>query len=165
MLPLKIPQTLSFSQPDSQNGLGFRGLPNSAGRLGAPDRQLNVKLEVLCSVRKGSTNPCFEAWMIIGHVSAAREPRAIEPLQGAQFQIEPSADFHLRHDHRREPEPANFTFWGESLGLDCDVVPAVRKRRDLGVVPLIAKPLSVCESLPLGPRDQALRGADDSIAL
>ena len=124
-----------------------------------------MKLEVLCSVREGSTDPGFKARMIVGHVSATREPRAIEPLQRAKFEIEPPAYLDLRHDHRREPEPANFALRGESLCLDCDVVSAVFQRRDLGIVPLIAKPLSVCESLAFGPRDQALGGLEHAFAL
>ena len=103
--------------------------------------------------------------MIVGHVSTAREPRAIEPLQRAKLQVDPAAYLDLRHDHRREPEPANFALWGESLGLDCDVVSAVFQRRDLGIVPLIAKPLSVCESMAFGPREKALGGPDHTIAL
>jgi hypothetical protein len=53
--------------------------------LGAPDRQLNVKLKVLCSVCIGATHPGFEGRMIVGHVSATREPCAVEPLQRAKF--------------------------------------------------------------------------------
>jgi hypothetical protein len=137
----------------------------SVGSLRSPDRQLNVNLEVLCSVREGSANPGFKTRMIVGHVSATREPRAIEPLQRAKFQIELAAYLDLRHDHRREPEPANFALWGESLCLDCDVVSAVLQRRDLGVVPLVAKPLPVCELLAFGPRHEALGSPDHGIAL
>ena len=57
----------------------------SAGRLGAADRQLNVNLEVLCSVRERPTDPGFKARMIVGHVSATREPGAVEPLQRAKL--------------------------------------------------------------------------------
>ena len=86
-------------------------------------------------------------------------------IAGAEFQIEAAAYLDFRHDHRREPEPADFALRGESLGLDCDVVSAVFQRRDLGVVPLIAKPLSVGESLAFGPRDETLGGPDHGIAL
>jgi len=71
-------------------------------------------------MREGSTNPGFKTRLIVGHVTATREPRAIEPLQSAEFQIEPAAYLDLCHDHRRETEPANFALGNESLCLDCD---------------------------------------------
>ena len=86
-------------------------------------------------------------------------------MQGAELEIEPTAYLDLRHDHRRKTEPANFALGGKSLRLDGDVVSAVFQRRDLGVVPLIAEPLSVCESVAFGPRDKALGGTDHTIAL
>ena len=116
-------------------------------------------------MRKGSTDPGFKGRMIIGHVSTTREPGAIEPLQRAQLEVEPAAYLDFRHDHRRKLEPADFALWVELGCLNCDVIPAVCQRRDLGVVPLVTKPLSVGESLTLGPGEQSLGGLDYSIAL
>ena len=50
-----------------------------------PDRQLHVNLEIICSVREGATNPGFKARMIVGYAAPTREPRAMEPLQRAQY--------------------------------------------------------------------------------
>lgn len=114
---------------------------------------------------EGSSDPGFEAGMIVGDVTATWEPGAVEPLECTQFQVEPAADLELSGDHRGERELADFAFRGESLCAHGDIIPAVFQRGDLGVVPLIAQPLAVGEFMTLGPRDEALGGSEDAVAL
>jgi hypothetical protein len=59
------------------------------------DGQLRVQLDVLQAVGERSSDPRFEAWLIIGHVAASRKPRPVQPLEGAEFEVDPAADFDL----------------------------------------------------------------------
>jgi hypothetical protein len=43
-------------------------------------------------------------------------------LEGAEFEVDPAADFDLGNGHRRKPEPADLASRDESLGFDGDVV-------------------------------------------
>jgi hypothetical protein len=52
--------------------------------------------------------------------------------------------------------PGNLALGGKPLRLDGNIIAAVGQRCDLGIVPLIAQPLSVRESGLLGPGDQGL---------
>src|SRR5262245_11773262 len=74
------------------------------------DRQLQVQLEVLVAMREWPSDPGFESRKIIRYVMAARQPIAVKPLERAQFQVDPAANFNFRHGHRRESEPSNIPF-------------------------------------------------------
>ena len=112
---------------------------------------------------KRATDPCFEAGLIIRHESAPRQPGAIEPLQAAHFEVEPAADFELRHHHRGEAIASDFTLRGESVRLDRDVITAIVKRCDLGIVPLITQPLPIGEPAVFGPAHEALGSLDRTV--
>lgn len=111
-----------------------------------------------------SSDPRLEAWLIIGHVAAPREPRPVQPLEGAEFEVDPAADFDLGDDHRRKPEPADLSGGDESLGFDGNVILAILQGRDLGVVPLVSEPLAVGQCVSLRPRDEALGRVGDGVA-
>jgi hypothetical protein len=64
-------------------------------------------------------------------------------LEGAEFEVDPAADFDLGDDHRRKPEPADLSPGDESLDFDGNVILAIFQGRDLGVVPLVPEPLAV----------------------
>ena len=64
-------------------------------------------------------------------------------MQGAQLEVDPPSYGDLSYRHRRKIVPADLAPGGKPFPLDGDIVAAVLQRRDLGIVPLIAEPLSV----------------------
>ena len=51
-------------------------------------------------------------------------------MEGAEFEVDPAADFDLGDDHRRKPEPADLSPGDESLGFDGNVILAIFQGRD-----------------------------------
>src|SRR5262245_13100446 len=101
--------------------------------------------------------------MVVRNVAAAWKPRAEEPLQCAEFQVDAAADLNLCNGHRWKPEPADLTHRRESLRFDGSVIAAVLKRNEFGILPLVAKPLAFRDPVPLGPGHEPPNGLDNSI--
>src|SRR5262249_18995849 len=130
-------------------------------RLSPSDRHLGMELEVFHAVRERSADPGFEAGVIVGDVAASREPRAEEPLERAEFEIDTAAYFNLCDGHGWKSKPADLTLGCESLGFDGRVIPALFQRHEFGILPLVAEPLTIGQRVTLGPGHQAVDSIDD----
>jgi hypothetical protein len=86
-------------------------------------------------------------------------------LQGTKLEVEPPSYCDLSHDHRRKSVSAHLALGGKPFRLDGNIVSAVLQRRDLGIVPLIAKPLSIRESVSFGPVHKVPDRLDYTVAL
>ena len=56
------------------------------------ERELDAKLEVLHAMREGATVESLEPGLVGGCITAAREPRAIEPVERAQLDLDGTRD-------------------------------------------------------------------------
>src|SRR4051812_34058933 len=91
--------------------LGRRHRAGLASTLtGGPHRYLHPQLEVIHAARERSSDPGFEPGLVVGHPAAAREPRAVEPLQGAEFEGEVAVEFDLGDGHGGKGVAADFAF-------------------------------------------------------
>jgi len=82
------------------------------------DGQLKQQLEVFGSVLERTTDPRLEAQLIVGHVPAARKPSAVQPVQCAQLQVDPTAHHDFGHEHRGKLEPADIRDLQKQLKAD-----------------------------------------------
>ena len=58
-------------------------------------RQLSVEFETLRAVGERPSDPGLKARVVVGDIAASWKPGAEEPLEGAEFEVDPAADFDL----------------------------------------------------------------------
>ena len=58
-------------------------------------------------MRERTSDPRLEAWLVGGYEAARREPRAEDPVDGAHFELDRTADLDLGDEHGGELEPAD----------------------------------------------------------
>ncbi len=103
---------------------------------------------------EGATDPCFKRGMFGRHEAAGWKPGPEEPVQSAHFEIDPAAKFDLGHLHRGKFNPADFASWNFLGDYQANVVAAVLVGGNFGVVPHVAEPLSVGQTMTLRPLHQ-----------
>jgi hypothetical protein len=108
-----------FGSPQREQVISFEtsNLACAAGSLKlSPHRQLQLQLEMLVAMSERPAHPGLEAGLIVGHAATARQPIGVEPLERAEFRIEPAANLDLGHGHRRKVESADFAVRRKRLG-------------------------------------------------
>src|SRR6516162_9134116 len=136
-----------------------------AGTSRPSDRQLGGQLEIFRPMGERPTHPRLEGGLVVGDEAASRQPAAIEPLQGAEFEVQPAADRNFRHAHRRKLIATHFAARVEACCLHGDIVLAVLQRRDLGIVPLVTEPLAIGEPASFGPGQESKDRLHGAVAL
>ena len=112
-------------------------------------------LEAVC---ERTSYPGLESRLIVGNEAAPRQPGLVQPVDRARLELDPTAQDHLRHAHRRELEAADLARGLDVVDHERDVVPAILEGDDLGFLPHVAEPLTVREPALDRPCEKPFNG-------